>query len=314
VPPFNLIGDPHIGRAFPGTPLHRKGEREAMQLEQLAEELMWAGPMNVMVGDMFDHPNVDMKFVHQVADLYEEIAPLHSDTLFILLAGNHDLFRQVRDPKTGEQMKGAFHALARMLKHLPNVIVLFKPQVINDVAFFPWDWSVSALEQVKEFDVLPLYAVGHWDLHDFGGSVAHLCPYKALAERGVQSVWSGHFHTAGDYDIDGGVVHCTGSMQPYTHAEDPDGKFYRTLTLDQIESMDLHDVNIRLVLQPGEAIPDLDCLSLVTVREGETESLDLERVGLGNFDVIATLERNMEDLQVILPVRNFVREKIGAIN
>lgn len=307
-----LIGDPHLGRAFAGTPLHRRGERELSQLQQLKHELTLGVGINVMVGDLFDKPLVDLKVVHQVADLYEEAALSRPETLFVALAGNHDLFRQVRDPKTGEKLKGSFHAFARMVGHLPNVKVLFEPEIIGDYAFFPWQWEVSALAQVEKFSDLPDHAIGHWDLVDFGGSVEHMVPRAELRERGVKDIWSGHIHNRGVYD----TVHCTGSLQPYAHDQDPDGKFYCTLTMDEYECMDsdqLKDMNVRLVLKPGEVLPDLDCLSLVSMREGEVEAIQLDEVGLGDFDVKIALEQRFEELQVPLKVRTYVREKIGAI-
>lgn len=312
----HLIGDPHFGIDFNsrGTPLHRRGDREAMQLAQFKEELRGGASLNIMVGDLFDKPFVDLKLTHQIADAYEEAANENPDKLWVLMAGNHDLPRIVVDPKTGLPIKGSFHALARMLQHLPNVMVLFEPAVVRDVACFPWQWTVSAEKQVENLDGrLPDIAVGHWDLLDFGGSRDHLVPVEALRARGAKSLFSGHIHTAGDYS---GVT-CTGSMQPYTHAEDPSGTFYRTLTLDELESMDtaeLRDVNVRLVLKPGEALPELDCLSLVSKNDGQAEAIEFEEVGLGDFDMRLAVEQQFEQLEVPETVRLFVREKIGAID
>jgi len=65
-----LIGDPHLGRDFRnGTPLNRRGEREAMQLAQFKEEL--ATPdvhLIVMVGDLFDKPFVPLHMITAAAD------------------------------------------------------------------------------------------------------------------------------------------------------------------------------------------------------------------------------------------------------
>jgi DNA repair exonuclease SbcCD nuclease subunit len=311
-----FIGDPHFGIDFNkrGTPLARRGEREAMQLAQFKEELREGTRMNVMVGDLFDRAIVDLKIVHSVYDAYAEAAAERPEVQFVLMAGNHDLFRQLIDTKTGEPLRGSFHALARMLQHIPNVTVLFEPAVIDGVAFFPWQWDVTAEEQVKNIGTdIPTVAVGHWDLVEYGGSSDHLCPRESLAALGVSTLISGHVHSAGSYS----GVDCTGSMQPYTHAEDRDGRMYRTVTLEELEQIpedDLYNLNIRVLLEPGQSLPEVNCLSLTSKRVGQPDEVELSDVNLGGFDLKVVLGRNMEDLKIPTPVRDFVWEKIGVID
>lgn len=309
-----LIGDPHMGRVFKGVPLHRKGERERMQLDDLRRLLLTPCRMNINVGDTFDKPSVDMKFVHAVADLYDEASAALPDTQFIVLAGNHDLFREIVD-KDGKPLKGAFHALARMIGHLSNVHVLFEPAIMNDVGFFPWQWEVSAKDQVDALVGNYSGAVGHWDLADFGGNNEHLVPVEGLLAHGATEFWSGHFHVAGDYIIEGHTVHCTGSLQPYTHGEDPAGVLYRTVTLDELEGMDTLNFNLRVVLKPGESLPTVDCLSIIPMREGATEAVSFsDDVGLGDFNLATTLGQKFEELQVPTKVQHFIQEKIGVVD
>jgi len=315
-----LIGDPHFGIDFDkrGTPLHRRGERAAMQLAQFQEELKLGQKLNIMVGDLFDKPFVELKLTHQIADAYEQAAKQNPDKLWVLMAGNHDIPRQVRDPKTGELVKGSFHALARMLQHLDNVIVLFEPAVVAGVACFPWQWTVTAEQQVENLnDALPSIAVGHWDLIDFGGSTDHIAPVASLEARGVSQFFSGHIHLAGEYSVGSSTIHCTGSMQPYTHGEDPTETFYRTLTLDELEGIDvaeLRDVNLRVILKPGEVLPDLDCLSIVPKREGGAEATEFTELSMEGFDVKTVLAQKMEERNVPDPTRDYVWEKIGVID
>jgi hypothetical protein len=308
-----MIGDPHMGRTFNNVPLHRRGERERMQLDDLRRELNVPCRMNIMVGDLFDKPLVDLKVVHAVADLYEEAADAHPETDFMVMAGNHDLFRQLRD-KDGNPVRGAFHTFARMVGHIGNIYVLFEPDIYQGVAFFPWQWDVSAKDQVDALEYDYTHAVGHWDLADFGGSVEHLVPTRALADHGCTDIYGGHYHVAGEYVVDGISVHCTGSMQPYTHAEDPTGNFYRTLTLVELESIDPTNMNLRVLLAPGETLPEIDCLSLVSVREGEPESVEFNEVDLGEFKLTVVLDQKFEELQVPHTVQLFIKEKIGAID
>jgi len=288
-----------------------------MQVNDLYQNLMRDVRMNVNMGDVFDKPLVDLKVVHQVADLYYTASAALPETLFVVLAGNHDLFRQLVD-KDGNPLKGSFHALARMIGHLPNVRVLFEPAIINDVGFFPWQWDVSAKDQVDALDGSYSLAIGHWDLSDFGGSVEHLVPVQALADHGAETIYSGHYHVAGKYMVNGTSVVCTGSMQPYTHAEDPDASLYRTVTLSELEALSDEDVwglNLRVVLEPGETLPDIDCLSIIPMRRGVVEVAEFEdNVGLGDFDLSVVLDQQFEELNVPSSVQTFIREKIGAID
>jgi DNA repair exonuclease SbcCD nuclease subunit len=305
---MHLIGDPHMGKVFKtGVPIHRRGDREKTQLQDLKRNLNVDTKLNVMVGDLFDKPFVSLDIILEVAHLYLDASHDHPDTQFVVMAGNHDLSREL-------DRHGAFYVLAMILASVPNITVVWQPMIISDVIFFPWEWNVPALDQVKQFDNLPPIAVGHWDLHDFGGSVEHLCPVHALRARGVSDIYSGHFHNAGVYTIDGIDIQCTGSMQPYSHAEDPSGKLYKTLTLDELKSIDTTDMNVRLVLKGGEVPPELDCLSLVVLREGNDESIELDEIGVGDFNLKVALAQKFEELKVPVPVQQFIREKTGVID
>src|SRR3546814_16299307 len=61
----------------------------------------------------------------------------------------------------------------------------------------------------------------HWDLQSFGGDDSHICPTAALKAKfgdGL-TIYSGHYHLPGEYEVDGHTVVCTGSMEPYSHAD-----------------------------------------------------------------------------------------------
>src|SRR3546814_19137811 len=75
-----------------------------------------------------------------------------------------------------------------------------------------------------------------------------LFPYTTLFRSGL-TIYSGHYHLPGEYEVDGHTVVCTGSMEPYSHAEDPSGDLYVTLTLAELEARDdLHDKCVRVLL------------------------------------------------------------------
>jgi predicted phosphodiesterase len=309
-----LIGDPHLGRDFRnGTPLHRRGEREALQLAQFKEEL--ATPdvdMVVMVGDLFDKPFVPLPVINDAVSSVVGAAMSRPDVHFVFLAGNHDKSRQVG-------VKGAWELFSVAVGWLKNVTVLDYPALIAGVAFYPWEWGRSAQEQAEDFGKQSAdIAIGHWDLMSFGGDDSHICPtHELLAQLNDDvMIYSGHYHDAGEFMVDEVPVTCTGSMQPYTHAEDPDGNLYVTLTVEEaLARDDLKDKCVRILLEPGEDMPDLDCLQLTQKRvDAEQEEIEIHQVGIGAFDLHAVLADEFNENQVPDQVQSFIKERIGAFN
>jgi DNA repair exonuclease SbcCD nuclease subunit len=303
---MKLIGDPHLGRDFSnGTPLNRRGEREAAQMEKFKTELATNDDMVVMIGDLWDKPFVPLPLIHTVADAVRTQACARPGTKYIFLAGNHDRSRQL-------DTRGAWDILKLAIDLVPNVYVLNEPAVIDGVAFFPWEWGRTATDQVT--NQRAHIAVGHWDLQDFGGDTSHMCPATALKALGVEEIWSGHYHLAGIYDVNGVLVHCTGSMQPYTHAEDPEGELYVTLTAEEaLERDDLRDKCVRILLEPGEQMPQIDCLQLTSKRTVlQVEDADVA-VSLDGFDIHAVLGELFIEKEVPETVQTFIKERMGDI-
>lgn len=301
------IGDPHLGRDFKnGTPLHRRGERERLQHDQMQRELARDVDVNVMVGDLFDKPFVPLPVVYTAAQMYIDAAQARPDTTFVVMPGNHDLPRQVG-------IRGAWDLFVMAVRWLPNIVVAEGPYLHGDIALFPWQWDMSAGAQLEVLGNADYHtAIGHWDLSDFGsGSTDHLCPADRMD---VHQIISGHFHVAGDYTVGGKTVHCTGSLQPYSHGEDPDGGLYVTVDLSEaLARDDLRDKCVRVILQPGESLPDLDCLSLVPKRvDAPTELIEIE-VGTGAFNLSQVLVEEFADRCVPEPVQLFIKERIGDL-
>lgn len=297
-----LIGDPHLGRKFEtGVPLHRRGERERRQLENFKAQLAQEAGMVVVVGDLFDHPHVGFKVV---LDAYQAIvAAANDDREIFVMAGNHDLPRNL-------EAVGAFEMLEALLAEVPDVQVVRVPRVYEGVALFPWQWNRAALEQVDDVSAPAQLAIGHWDLQSFGGDDSHMAPTVALkAKFGDDlAIYSGHYHLPGEYQVDGHTVICTGSMEPYSHAEDPTGDLYVTLTLAEIEARDdLHDKVVRVLLAEGEELPvDVDCLALTAKRAAKEAAGE---VSLGDFDWSTILA---EKLAPLTPeVRDFIEVRLG---
>ena len=306
-----LIGDPHLGRKFEtGVPLHRRGEREKKQMDRFIAELNTPDvSYNIMVGDLLDHPHVGYGVTVAAAEAYKAAAKANPSVDYIALAGNHDLPRNLG-------VVGAWEAFKEMTRGIPNILVITRPwwDLEGKVICFPWDWKRSAIE------VLPVdgsnflkgfTAIGHWDLKSFGGDDSHIAPVAELQALGITEIYSGHYHTAGDYEVGGGVVHCTGSMEPYSHAEDPDGEIYVTLTLAEAnDGRDLTDKCVRLILAEDEEVPfDLECLALTYKREKDHVE-QIQTIGLQDFDWRGIMDEALAPLDP--EVRAFIQDRIGS--
>ena len=309
-----LIGDPHLGRKFEaGVPAHKRGQREARQLTILRDELHISNvDFNISVGDLFDHPHVGYKVALEVAELYLKAAEALPNTNFYVMAGNHDLPRNLG-------VVGAFDAFEEIVAgRFPNLIVVRRAtQVSPFLALFPWEWNKSAAEQVVEIgsplddDFNRGVAVGHWDLQSYGGDDTHMAPTSMLHVKGWTQLYSGHYHTEGDYTVNGHVVHCTGSMEPYSHGEDPEGKIYVTLTLDEAtDGRDLSEKCVRVILSEGEELPDdLDCMAITAIK-AKVENEEVQPINLGKFEWKTVLDEALADLDP--EVRSFIEERLSA--
>lgn len=265
----HLIGDPHLGRKFEvGVPPARKGEREIKQLAHFADELAVPADLVVMVGDLFDTPYVSYDTVNMVANVIRHAVISAPQTTFVMMAGNHDMPRNLTKV-------GAFHDLKdRLDGRYPNLLILTAPAVVQEVALFPWEWDRRADDQVGDVAAEEAHAaVGHWDLATFNGKDNHLAPVAALREAfGPIPLYSGHYHIPDDYTVEGETVHCIGSLEPYTHGEDPKELYYVTLSRsDALARDDLKDMNVRIRRKRGEDMPEIDCLSLTYIYEEQVD-------------------------------------------
>lgn len=306
-----LIGDPHLGRAFEaGVPLDRRGEREARQLQKFKAQLNQDdGDYVVVMGDLFDHPYVGFAVVLDAYKALANAAASHPNTRYIVIAGNHD------EPRNIEAV-GAFDILESMCHlRVDNLAIMDKPEQIGEVACFPWQWQIAARDQkiiapVSEQKVGLI--VGHWDMLVYGENTDHLAPTKRLREEyGDVPLWSGHYHIPGEYEIDGIVVNCTGSMEPYSHGEDPNGEIYVTVTLAQLEQAnpsDIRDKCVRVLLNDGEELPTgIDCLAL-TPKRVALDIDDLVIATAGEFSWSDIMQRKLADLPEY--VQTFIQERL----
>lgn len=300
---LHFIGDPHLGRKFEtGVPFARRGERERKQLAHFREELEIDADIIVVVGDLFDHPYVGYAVVDIAAAALRGAAERNPSVLYIVIAGNHDLPKNIASV-------GAYHDLvARLDGRYSNLKLLRRPTTIAGVGFFPWEWDRRADEQVKDLkdDTFEI-AVGHWDLSLFDGKDDHLAPVKELPSG--MPIYSGHYHRAGVYKVKGVEVVCTGSLEPYAHDQDVTGAMYITLPLSEAvaaKSGTFKDKCLRVILAPGESMPDIDCLALTHIRS-EAEATETVTLSTEDFDWNKLLAARIAKLDPA--VQTFIEER-----
>jgi DNA repair exonuclease SbcCD nuclease subunit len=308
------IGDPHLGRRFEnGVPLHRRGEREARQREKFRAELEIDCDINIMVGDLFDHPQVSLQTVLNAVEDYFEAAEAFPEREFFIMAGNHDRSRQLN-------AVGAWEVFKRIIdERAGNLHIVDTVGQVETIAFVPWEWGKPVADAIDarfpKRNVEIELVVLHHDLEAFGGDTSYMVPTRLIKGRfpNCARIVTGHWHIEGAYKIDGIDVDCTGSLEPYTHAEDPNGAIYKTFSLAQLREQDpasLKNKCVRVLLSEGEELPiDLDCLQItgkrLTALEDDEPSVAQK---LGAFDWHAILDEHLKDVPDY--VRSFIDERL----
>lgn len=305
----NVIGDPHLGRVFKtGVPLHRMGEREELVWKDFADQLGQVADICIIMGDLFD------KFVvppEVVIRAYQYLNKYSRALTTVVLRGNHDASRDATK-------QSSFDLLEVMARRREDLKVLKDPAMVMGFLCIPWHPFKSSKELVEEYaGVQAQAAFGHWDLESFGGSEHNIVPLEQLAKITTR-VFTGHIHTPEErfYPQHNITLTVTGSMQPYSHAEDPSGDLYMTLTLAQtmqIRPEVIKDRNVRILLTDGEELTEeLNCLSVVTKRIAGEVDEEKERnieVNFGDFDFRNLFQTTMKENGVGEATTNTLYEK-----
>lgn len=276
-----LIGDPHLGREFVnGVPMERRGERENSQYKQLEEELSDPdAQIYIVVGDLFDKFQVKNDVLMRTFLLINNVANRYPSKTYHIMMGNHDVSRDV-------DRVSSYQVLKSMCSHLNNVYFNDKPTYLPriNVMLFPYDAFTSASDVVVEQTAWlemhkPIAVVGHWDVDSFGdGKDFNLVPLEQLKEHTTQ-IFTGHIHRPEVRELGDVTLTITGSMQPYSHAEDPEGKIYVTVTLEEFEKDPTIYVDkaVRFKLKPGEEIPaEVNARQIAMIRVTDTSQEELE--------------------------------------
>ena len=309
---FRLIGDPHITRKFTNNvPLARRGEREQALFDDFKRRLYQGTEKYIiMVGDIFEKPITTIGDLHETMKMLLTAAARQPKRQFLMMCGNHDISPQKDNP-------GSFDILVMLNGFFDNLHFVNRPTVVDRIALFPWEWNRTALEQTEEiepgsFDV----AIGHWDLVAYDEMhMDHFCPANKLVELGAKEIHSGHWHVAGEYKVEGHTVHCTGSMQPMTHAEDPDGRMYVTMTAEEDEETDkakLKDKYVRVLADDSDVVEPLaDCLGF-KIQKSVSYEEEYTPVEGDTFDSKEVVKKNLKKHEVPEDVGSFIMERIDV--
>ena len=284
------LGDPHLGKKFEtGVPLHRRGDREAMQLAEFEAHLMAAPPgLHICMGDIFDKMIVPYTVVYRAAMAYRRVVEANPNTTYAVIRGNHDASRDA-------DRVSAFQIFAELVRPYGVMVADEEPVFFADwkVVLLPWHPFITAEEMLDyphSTEWAGCTAFGHWDV--VMGDTNQL-PVRRLEELGVVRAVTGHDHNKRELVMDGLPVTVTGSMQPYSHSEDSAGRLYVTCSLAQVlaDPEAYRDKCLRVRLGPDEVLDQaIDCLQL-TIQKGDVEAMDLGEVDFEAFDLAALFDQ-----------------------
>lgn len=297
------LGDPHLGRKFEtGVPLHRRGEREHMQREVFLKSVMnTTADVHVTMGDLFDKFIVAPEVVLFAAHAYMRAAEQNPNTQYIILRGNHDVSRNADKASSWD----LFCAL--VYDHGSIWAIDHEPAKYENMLFVPYDaFSYDGLEEYLSEEIDTVFS--HFDIVDFGGH--NVIPSELFSRNGVRLVVNGHDHLARVEHLHGVEVIVTGSMQPYTHAEDQKGDLYVTVSLEELATLDVKNKNVRVLLKEGETLPDdIDCLSIVAKRVTTDENVTVDTTEFDSLDLDDMLAISLEGLSVKDSILGYFRDQ-----
>lgn len=331
-----LIGDPHLGRVFKRTvPISKLGLREKQVYRTFEQQLIEGNSHDytIIVGDLFDSFRVSNEALATTFKIITKFLKT-SKTKLIIIPGNHDLSKDKTKISSYSilysMLEPYFNSNFSMLLNKSNVIDLGTSYLYLDVydPFYKKDDEREKpfLEELE--DTKPVLSVGHWDDPRFDHGYL---PSDYLLERS-EKLYSGHIHSPETFLWKGVEWSYTGSLEPYSHGEDPEGLLYKTYTYEEIELLvksdtrleeeSIHSKNIRINCYPGYFLPvSLDCMSLsynpvLPYPESKEDKIKVDRVDesdsldLSDFNTmyLYTLreEYEIED-ELLLKINDFLR-------
>lgn len=311
------IGDVHLGRAFTTDVLpDQLGVREEAVWEEFRARLLPVGYETniIQVGDLFDKFSVPNEVLLRAFKLVFEAALFNSQVNYIFIRGNHDCQRDV-------DRVSSFDIFQQLFENVDNVKVLSEPTLIGNDLFLPYHPTKSAMELAatwleKNPGHKDLNAVGHWDTVSFGNDF-NLIP-SSLLRHFCKTAITGHEHVKCVKMIDGLEVTVTGSMQPYSHGEDPDHEWYVTMNWPDLTREKCVRKHVRAYYFDKDEVvipDDLGCLSL-TLKKGESyneNEPDSTNVEMETFNIQDLFHQCMMKNEVPEDVMKLVSEKFQEL-
>lgn len=281
------IGDPHLGRRFiTGVPSHRLYEREETQYAELDRLLNPSDPLIdniVIMGDLFDRFVVSPTTVLRAVELLKKASDTNPHIEYFVIPGNHDMTKDTTKKSSYQLFYEVFSldwsipeinrnvSFHSSMSHIiypdfngnPDIWVGLYFEAYN--AFRVSDYNMEISERYSKSS--KKISFGHWDSVDIISS-GYLPSAELLADSDL--VVSGHEHTYKQtfYPSHPNTpVLFTGSLQPYSHAEDPDKKIYITIKAEDLDNYDLSkDFKykcLRIECTPSFALTEaVECYSL----------------------------------------------------
>lgn len=305
------IGDAHFGRVFKNdVPLERRGEYEARQIEAI-EHLLFTKPtqienltkenfLRIQVGDWFDKPTVSMANILTSKKLLEKYTTteLGQGTYIPLyiLSGNHDDSKNISDVTAWDLLESII--VSSQCSHVVRFVKNHSVKVMGNgeqILLVGWNITKNACQALLEakqdgFENITT-VVCHLDKISYGND-DNVIPYAFFAEHGVKMVISGHEHKPYYFHDSGMQVIGTGSLLPYSHAEDAGEEIYVTLnSINEFEEYskqnDIYHKHIRLILDEDDQkrvdeLKDVKSLSLKIVKKG----VDLAVLDMSEIDAV----------------------------
>lgn len=297
---IQTIGDPHLGRYFRNNLKNKLGVREGMVFSSFKQLLNTTSDFCVVVGDLFDKAVISHECLKKTIDILEEVCISNPTKKFVILSGNHDLFKNKSRVSSFEILYNYFN------KNLLENLLIIKDKtevvVVDNVAFLFTEYDPFKTIDEKlfkeDFDRLPdtnfKIAFGHWDTENYGSSkfIDRTIP-KILLEN-CDLIVTGHEHKPCSKVIQNKDIIVTGSLQPYAFNEEVSGEnLYITILKEELDSvlsqntLEFEFSNVKVILNDGEDYPEpFDCLSVCfkhIQKESEEALEDLSKNSLDSF-------------------------------
>lgn len=264
----------------------------------------------MQVGDLFDTFRVSTETVVRVAKIIDKVAYHNPSIMFVFIPGNHDVSRDAD--------RVSSYQLLSMLVNRVNVRILtgHEPVEIFGVLFVPYSAFHTPLQQLEGLTGRYDAIVGHWDVIDFGFENPQLAPFERLFEL-TDTVITGHDHLP--RLLERGDKRClvTGSMQPYSHSEDPDEEWYLTRTAAEVYANPaaVRGKHLRVILEKDQVFDssEIDPLALTFKYIDditEETSMSLEEI----FDLNSEVDLALSglDSKVSQRIRELLTEARGV--